>query len=99
MKLQKLLFAVLLCVSAASAADLGKVFLDLHKQSIETLLNVHEKVLSDHQRLLLNKELQTRERHMTYEQKNRFYGHPSQNRAKGKAYGKKHAPGQLKKHH
>lgn len=98
MKFSKLLLAAFLCTSAASALDLRQAFADLHKQKIETLLNLHEKVLSDHQRLLLNQELQTRERHMTYEQKHRYYSHPSQNRAKGKGHGRKHAPGQRKKH-
>lgn len=99
MKFAKLLFAAMLCTSAASAADLAKAFVDLHKQGLETLLDLHEKVLDDHQRLLLNKELQTRERYMTREQKERYYRHPSEHRAKGKGHGREHAPGQQKKHH
>jgi hypothetical protein len=99
MKFATLLFAAILCASASSATDLRKAFVDLHKQSLETLLNLHEKVLDDHQRILLGKELQSRERYMTYEQKERYHRHPSEHRAKGKGHGRKHAPGQQKKHH
>ena len=99
MKFVTLLFVVMLCSSAASATDLLKAFVDLHKQSLSTLLELHEKVLDDHQRILLGKELQTRERYMTYEQKERYHRHSSDNRARGKGYGLEHAPGQKKKHH
>lgn len=99
MKLVNLLLAVMLCASAASALDLRKAFVDLHKQPVEMLLDLNEKVLDSHQRLLLDRELKVRESRMTYKQKERYYNHPSQNRAQGKGYGKKHAPGQQKKKH
>jgi hypothetical protein len=99
MKFVTLLFAVMLYASAASATNLLNAFVDLHKQGLETLLELHEKVLNDHQRILLGKELQTRERYMTYEQKERYHRHHSDNRAMGKGHGREHAPGQQKKHH
>ncbi len=99
MKLVNLLLAAMLCASAASAIDLRKAFVDLHKKPVEMLLDLNEKVLDSHQRLLLDKELKMRESRMTSAQKQRYYRHPSENRAQGKAYGKKHAPGQLKKKH
>jgi hypothetical protein len=88
------LLGLLLAVTTASAVDLREAFHDLHKQSVDTLLNIHEKVLSDSQRLLLNKELQVREREMNREQRERLYAHPSYH---GNAYGHDHAPGQQKK--
>lgn len=99
MRLVNLMLAAMLCASAASALDLRKAFIDLHKQPVEMLLDLNEKVLDSHQRLLLDRELKVRESRMTYKQKERYHRHPSENRAKGKGHGKKYAPGQLKKHH
>jgi hypothetical protein len=99
MKLANLLLTAMLCTSAASAIDLRKAFVDLHKKPVEMLLDLNEKVLDSHQRLLLDKELKARESRMTYKQKERYYRHPSEHRAQGKGHGRKHAPGQQKKHH
>lgn len=95
MKYKTTLLGLLFAATTASAVDLREAFHDLHKQSINTLLNIHEKVLSDSQRLLLNKELQVREREMNREQRERLYAHPSYH---GKGHGREHAPGQQKQH-
>jgi len=98
MHMKHAVLGLLLLATTASAIDLREAFLDLHKQNVETLLNIQEKVLTDAQRLLLNKELQVREQEMNRDQRERLYAHPSYNRGKGHAYGHEDAPGQQKKH-
>ena len=94
MKYLTALLGLTLLATSASAIDLREAFHDLHKQNVETLLNIHEKVLTDTQRVLLNKELDLREREMTGQQRERYRA----KRANGHAYGREHAPGQQKKH-
>ncbi len=99
-----LLVSALFITSSLYGGDLASALIDLHKQKTDTLLKLHERVMSDHERLLLSTELQKRERTMTEVQRRQYKSHPSHNRAegkgksKGKGHGREDAPGQKKKH-